>query len=166
MGDHLFREFYAALLYDEEEDYESVIEALTEHLADNPSNAAAYNNLAVALWEIGKTDRALADFAEAIRLAPSEVQPSKGRGMLRQQDGDLAGALADFDAAVRMAPDDPYLRRTRAYARVQAGELTGAVEDFSRAIAVQPEFAQQYLDRAAISERLSQAICHSPPREV
>jgi hypothetical protein len=35
--------------------------------------------------------------------------------------------------------------------------LAGAVEDFSRAIAVQPEFAQQYLDRAAVHERLGQA---------
>lgn len=105
MSDHLFHEFYAALLYDEEEDYESVIEALTEHVAGNPSSAAAYNNRAVALSEIGQIDRALADFAEAIRLAPGEVQPTKGRGMLRQQQGDLAGGLADFDAAVRMAPE-------------------------------------------------------------
>jgi hypothetical protein len=32
--------------------------------------------------------------------------------------------------------------------------LAGAAEDFSRAIALQPEFAQQYLDRATVYERL------------
>jgi Flp pilus assembly protein TadD len=156
MGDHLFREYFAALMYDEEEDYQSVIQSLTDHLVSNPSNAVAYNNRAVAYWEIGQTDRALADFAEAIRLAPDEAQPAKGRGMLRQRRGDLVGALADFDTAIRVAPGDPYLRRTRGHARAEAEQLAGAVDDFSRAIAVQPEFAQQYIDRAAVYERLGQ----------
>ena len=41
MNEDLFQRYYAALLYDEEEGYEYVIESLTDHLADNPSNAAA-----------------------------------------------------------------------------------------------------------------------------
>ncbi len=57
----------------------------------------------------------------------------------------------------RIAPEDPYLRRARAHCRAEAGDLVGAAEDFSRAIAVQPEFAPQYLDRAAVYERLGQA---------
>ena len=156
MDGHLFREFFAALMYDEEEDYEPVIQSLTDHLAGNPSNAAAYNNRAVAFWETGYADRAREDFAEAIRLAPGEAQPAKGRGMLRQQQGDLSGALADFEAAVRVAPNDPHLRRTRGHARAEAGDMAGAADDFSRAIDLQPDFAPQYLDRAAVYERLDQ----------
>jgi hypothetical protein len=34
--------------------------------------------------------------------------------------------------------------------------LTGAVEDFGQAIAVQPQFAQQYLARAAVYDRFGE----------
>lgn len=68
----------------------------------------------------------------------------------------LPAALADLDLAVRIAPEDPYIRRTRAHARVEAGELGGAAEDFTRAIEAEPKFARQYLDRAAVYERLGQ----------
>ena len=153
MDSHLFERCYAALMYDEEKEYEDAIRSLTDHLAANPSNAAAFNNRAVAFWAIGQTERALADFAEAIRLAPTDSQPAIHRGVLLQKIGDLPGALADFDAAVLVAPDDPFLRRTRGHARMAAGEFVGAAEDYCRAIALQPEFRQTYLDRAAVYER-------------
>ena len=82
MASHLFHESFAALMYDEEEDYDHAIRVLTEHLAANPANAAAYNNRGVAYSEIGQPERALADFAEAARLAPSDPMPAKNRGML------------------------------------------------------------------------------------
>jgi Flp pilus assembly protein TadD len=157
MGDHLFQQCYSALMYDEVEDYQYAIQMLTKHLTANPSNAAAYNNRAVAFWEIGQLDGALADFAQAVRLAPDDASPAKNRGMLLQRMGDLPAALAELDLAVRIAPDDPYVRRTRAHARAEARELAGAAEDFSRAIELQPDFAQQYLDRAAVYERMGQS---------
>jgi tetratricopeptide (TPR) repeat protein len=156
MGDHLFQRCWSALLYDEPEFYDETIQSLTEHLAANPTNGAAYNNRGIAYWEIGEIDLALSDFDKAIELARSDALPAKHRGMLLQKMGELSRALADFDLAVSIAPDDAYTLRTRGHARHQAGEFLGAVQDFSRAIALQPEFAQQYLDRAAIYERLGQ----------
>jgi tetratricopeptide (TPR) repeat protein len=153
---YLFQQCWAALMYDELEDYEDVIRLLTDHLQTNPQNAAAYHNRAVAYWEIGQSARALADFDEAVRLAPADSQPAKVRGMLLHKLGNLPAALASFDLAVRIAPDDPYHRRARAHCRTEAGDLVGAVEDFNHAIAVQPNSAYQYLDRAALYERLGQ----------
>ena len=125
-------------------------------LIERRSNAAAYNNRAVAFWEIGEYDRALADFAEAIRLAPDDASPAKHRGMMLQRMGNLPAAPAALDLAVRIAPEDPYIRRTRAHARLEEGDLAGAAEDFTRASEAEPEFARQYLDRAAVYERLGQ----------
>jgi hypothetical protein len=85
VGDHLFRECFTALMYDGVEDDTSAIRALTDHLLGNPTNAAAYNNRGVAHWEIGQTERALADFAEAARLAPADPMPNRNRGMLFQR---------------------------------------------------------------------------------
>lgn len=53
---HLAEQPWAALMCDSVERYESVIRALTDHLCQNPGNGAAYNNRAVAYWEIGELD--------------------------------------------------------------------------------------------------------------
>jgi hypothetical protein len=54
MSDHLFHQSSAALMCDEEEDYDEAIRALTNHLVGNPSNASAYNNRG---WRTGKSGR-------------------------------------------------------------------------------------------------------------
>ena len=156
MADYLLQRCFASLILDEEEDYAEVIRDLTAHLASNPSNAAALNNRAVAYGEIGELNRALADFGEAVRLAPADHHPAKNRGMLLQRMGDLPAALADLDTAVQIAPNDPSVRLTRAHARMQAEAFAGAIEDFSRAIELQPDFGQQYLDRAKAYERIGE----------
>lgn len=42
MANRLFQYYRAVLLYDQEEEYADALQALTDHLAANPSNAAAY----------------------------------------------------------------------------------------------------------------------------
>jgi Flp pilus assembly protein TadD len=78
----LFRECFAALVYDDLEGYEETIQALTDHLAVNPANAAALNKWGVAFWEIGQPDRALEDCNRAAPLARDNPLPAKNRGML------------------------------------------------------------------------------------
>jgi Flp pilus assembly protein TadD len=154
MRDHLLQQFYAALLYDDEEAYENVIRELTEALAADPANAAARNNRAVAFWEIGKVEEALADFEQAIRLARGNPTPAHNCGMLLHKLKDFGAALTALDTAVHIAPENPFVRRTRARTRAELRDWAGAVEDFGRAIEVEPGFAQQYRDRAAMYDRL------------
>jgi tetratricopeptide (TPR) repeat protein len=156
MVNHLLQQFYEALLYDNEADYESVIRLLTVELESRPSNGAAFNNRGVAYYELGDSELALMDFRDAYRVSPLNAIPLKNQGRLLHQQGDLSAALAAFDSAVLLAPNDPYLRRTRASARVDREELRGALEDFTHAIASQPSFAQQYLDRAVVYDRLGE----------
>jgi Flp pilus assembly protein TadD len=155
-GDDLFGQSWSALILDEIDDYEA-IRALTEHLADHPSNASAYNNRGIAYWEIGELGLALEDLGEAIRHAGADALPAKHRAMLRREMGDLPGALADFDQAVAIGPDEPDVRRARAFARIGSGDLAGAVEDFDRAIELEPGFRQTDRDRAAVLERLGES---------
>lgn len=166
MGDHLLEQCYAALMYDEPEDYETIIQWLTHRLRANPSSVAAHHNRAVAYWESGQVERALVDFERAVRLASTDPMPAKIRAMLLQKLGNLPAALESFDLALQIAPDDPHHRRARAHCRAEAGDLAGAVEDLTRAIAVQTEFAQQYLDRAGLYEHLGQASLARDDRAV
>jgi tetratricopeptide (TPR) repeat protein len=170
MDKHITEQPWAALMYDSVEQYESVIRALTDHLGQNPGNGAAYNNRAVAYWEIGELDKALEDFHRAVANSAHDHRPAKHRGMLLKKLGRLDEALASLDHAVRIAPDDPYLRRTRGHVRFQSGRYHEAIEDFSRAIELQPEFKQTYLDRARafemIGNRSGAGEDHARAREV
>src|ERR1043166_3658691 len=53
----------------------------------------------------GELDRALADYAEAIRLDPNNVQALHGRGVVWRDKGDLDRAIADFSAAIAINPE-------------------------------------------------------------
>lgn len=70
---------YAALMYDELEEYEEAIEALTTHIDRGGATGAAYNNRAVALWETGHSAEALADFDRAIAALPDSRCPRDRR---------------------------------------------------------------------------------------
>jgi len=90
---------------------------------------------------------AMADFNQAVALAPSDTIFRESRASLLLERGDATGAVADLDVAVAGAPR-PYLYMERGYARGDAGDLTGAKADFDAAIAGQPDNCQFYEARA------------------
>ena len=71
MGETLLDRCYAALIYDEIEEYEDAIALCCRAIEVNPTNYVALNNRAVAYWEIGRDEEAMADFLAAIEAAPA-----------------------------------------------------------------------------------------------
>ena len=54
MDTELLMQSYQVLIYDEIADYEQTIAGLSAHLQADPTNSHAFNNRAVAHWEIGR----------------------------------------------------------------------------------------------------------------
>ncbi|MGZ4788884.1 MAG: GNAT family N-acetyltransferase [Terriglobales bacterium] len=145
------------LLFDEMEEYQSVIATLNEHLRTHPDDAVAYNNRGLAHSEVGDADDAFGDFAEAIKHAPNDPIPLMNRGdlYLRQKpQPKFHEAIADFDKAIELKGDDPTFHRRRAHACLAADRLEDAVKSFDRAIELDPEFQQTYVERAELYARL------------
>jgi len=181
-NDWLLAKSLRVLLFDEMEEYQSVIAALNEHLTANPRDGVAYNNRGLAESEMGQANEALHDFAKAIECAPKDAVPYMNRGdlYLRQKPkARYSEAIADFDRAIALKSDDATFHRRRAHACLAAGELDEALKSFDRAIALDPEFKQTYVERAAIHERLGdtasashdlrlayESPTHSAPSEV
>jgi phosphinothricin acetyltransferase len=155
--DWLLARSLRVLLFDELEEYHSVIETLNEHLANHPADAIAYNNRGLAHSEMGEYQQAFRDFAAAIQTATKDPVPYMNRGdlyMRHKPQAMFREAIADFDSAIAVKGDDATFHRRRAHACLAAGQLDEALKSFDRAIELDPEFQQTYMERAELHDRL------------
>ena len=93
-------------------------------------------------FDKGDYDGAIADFTEAIRLAPNYVYAYKQRGVAYSRKGDYDRAIADFEAALRINPnlagktrdeierELELARQARGGVATSAPVVTSAPEDF------------------------------------
>jgi Tfp pilus assembly protein PilF len=125
---------------------------LWTHAVHTAPGDFAYHNRGQARHLAGDIDGALADYDQALRLAPERAKVYANRGMARQAKGDLDGALADFDQAIRLDPADPGAYSKRASARYAGGNAAGALADLDAALRLDPEYAEAYYNRANVRQ--------------
>gem|GEM_PF-4058298 len=80
----------------------------------------------------GQLDTAIADYDQAIRLAPS-TRAYEVRGGAYQAKGNLEAAIRDFDEAIRRSPNDAPALEARGIARLAAGDSFGGNADLAKA---------------------------------
>jgi tetratricopeptide (TPR) repeat protein len=151
MGKDLLTKPYRVLFFDELEDYKLAIKKLTEYLESHPQSGIAYNNQGLAHSEVGESDEAFRDFAEAMRYAPDNPIPYLNRGDLylrHKERGNVKEAIDDFTRAISIDGSDASFHRCRAYACLEAERFQEAIDSFSQAIGLEPDFRQTYFDRA------------------
>lgn len=130
------------------------IRACSRLIADIPGSAALHNRRGIAYFRNGEIDRAVADYAEAIRLNPgaTDAQYNRGRALLEKHAYSLA--IQDFNQAIARNPRHALARNGRAWALFKSGNLPAALEDADQAIAVDSKYAPAYDTRAHIYEAL------------
>jgi tetratricopeptide (TPR) repeat protein len=96
------------------QNYEQAIEHFTRAInAGNMADeqlAVAYNNRGSAYDDWGKTEPALQDFDQAIKLDPMFDAPYFNRSFIYERQSNYAKAIADMEKAVSLTPDDDGLR--------------------------------------------------------
>jgi tetratricopeptide (TPR) repeat protein len=97
-------------------------------------------------------DRALADYAAALRLDATQPNLFNSRGELRRRQGDRPGAVADFAAALKLDPQHEAARANK-ISLAQELERIGA----QLAVKGRPSF-----DCARARQRVQKAICADP----
>ena len=87
---------------------------------------------------------ALADYDEAIQLAPDNLQCYYNRGTLRNELGDYNNALADFDKVLEIDPSCMEGRYQHGIISLELRQWETALNDFDTIIAVHPYFLPAY----------------------
>lgn len=117
------------------------VAALEQALATGPTEedtAYLYNNLGIAYARLGDLERARAASAEAMRLAPDNLETLQNRVLilLRSDQADEAAAL------LSSAPQsDPDVLRMVGQVQRQQGQLDAAVASLEAALSIRPSAA-------------------------
>ena len=113
-------------------------------LAARPGNAAALNNLAVALWDQGKLDGAIPYLKEAVRLEPMYAGGHSRLGAALAEKGDWDEALRHLKESVRAAPDDASCHFNLGHALVDRGDADGAIPHLKQALRLRPKYPRAH----------------------
>jgi Tfp pilus assembly protein PilF len=102
------------------------LEIALSNEAEAPDLRAALFGLRGRLYsQLDRQDDALADYSQAVELAPSPDTYLE-RALQYQAMQDTAAALADIDSAIELAPEEPVLLLFRAQLQTEAEDFTAA----------------------------------------
>ena len=106
-----------------------------------------YTNRGIAYRAKGDTNRAIADYTEAMRRDPKYAKAYYNRGNAYSDKGDTDRAIADYSAAIRLEPTyaNAYYNRGNAYS--SKGDTDRAIADYSETIRLEPTYANAYYNR-------------------
>jgi Flp pilus assembly protein TadD len=109
-----------------------------------PDNTDARHALGAALSQAGRTDEAIAEYREAIRLDPASAVALHSLGCSLTTRGDAAGAIRAFENALRVGPDSTETRNSLGVAWLAMGNIDEAVRQYREALRLQPDNADAW----------------------
>ena len=108
--------------------------------ASGETLALAYHNRGNGYYAERDFDRSLADYTEAIRLAPHRGSAYTSRGFAYSAKNDGARAIADFTEAIRIDPRDARNYEARGVLlATDPAKLDQAVADLRKALSLDPK---------------------------
>jgi tetratricopeptide (TPR) repeat protein len=147
------------------QDYDDAIRAATEadeprfgpfglrgliirRVTTNTLQASWFRGRGIVYDRKGESDKAIREFAEAVRLNPADPLTYVDRGIAYKGLRDYDKALADHSEAIRLDPQwaSPYFNRANVFKARK--EHHKAIDDYSAAIRLDPLDPDAYFNRA------------------
>jgi tetratricopeptide (TPR) repeat protein len=142
-------------------DYRSEEIMWTKIAEQRPANPRAHDFLGVLLGARGRTDEAIAQFREAIRLKPDAVEAYDNLGFYLAEQGRLDEAVAWTREAIRLEPGYAASHYNLGWLLARGGRLEEAIPEFREATRLQPDFVDAHNNLAlalARTGRLTEAM--------
>jgi tetratricopeptide (TPR) repeat protein len=120
----------------------------------DPLTAISTNNLlllsANAKYKNHNYLDAIADYTEAIRLAPKDAVAFCGRGVAYYRLNDGRKALKDYNRAIELDPNLSIAYYRRGFLHYLTKDYSSAIVDYNKAIELKPDFALAYSNRGYV----------------
>ena len=130
-----------AYAYGSRGEVDAAIADLTEAIALDDEEPAAFNQRALYYNQQGRWTEAVADLDRAIELRPERGDQYNGRALAHLELGNFALAVEDTTRAIELDPDSPGIRsyyHNRASAYRELGELRLALADLEQLVILDP----------------------------
>ncbi len=124
---------------------------MTEVIRLSPSCASwAYERRGSCWGDLKEFDKAIADFAEAIRLDPKSAESYVGHGLVLHEKGDYDNAIMNYNEAIRLDPTNDLAYVGRGQCRYAKGEYEAAISNTDEALRINPTNSRAWYIRAWI----------------
>jgi protein O-mannosyl-transferase len=132
-------------------------EALFRHaLAVTQNNYLAHKALGIVLGMQGRTDEAINQFQEAIRLAPDYTEAHYSLGIAFERKGQTDEAIHQFQETIRLKPDYAEAHFSLGTGLAMKGRLDDAIKQFQEAIRLNPDYAEAHYNLGTVFGMKSQ----------
>jgi len=125
-------------------DYRSALTIWQDTMEKRPDNARAYNNLGLALVQLGKVQEAIGQYEQALRIKPDYAEAHNNLGVILTRQGRLPEAISQLEQALGLAPDLADTHYNLGIALVQQGKLQEAIGHYEQALRINPDYADAH----------------------
>jgi protein O-mannosyl-transferase len=137
-------------------------ETLWRHtLACTSRNGLAHFNLGAALAAQGRSDEAVAEYQEALAIAPNDAEAHSNLGNALAGQGRIDDAITHYETALKLKPAYAEAHSNLGVALARLGRLDEATRHYQRAIDLDPDYAEAHCNLGnalARQARLDEAI--------
>ncbi|GAA5506947.1 tetratricopeptide repeat protein [Novipirellula caenicola] len=120
----------------------------TDLIEQHPDEGRFLTLRASAWWALGKTEKAVEDFDQAIELGYKEPHAFSSRGLFHAAIGNFDKAIADYNMAIELDPESIAPFVNRAAVHMAQGKVEKAIEDYTAALKIKPANASLLRQRA------------------
>ena len=127
------------------------------------NNYQMHNNLGVALARQGRSQEAMAHYAEALRIRPHLPQVKNNIGGILFQEGRIQEAITQYVEALRITPNYADAHSNLGAALVREGKLEEAILHYEEALRIKPDYAEVHNNLGFALTRqgkLEEAVAH------
>jgi tetratricopeptide (TPR) repeat protein len=110
----------------------------------SPDSFVSHNNLGLAYNNLGRTDKAIEEYKQAISLKPGFADAHNNLGTAYNNLGRTDEAIEEYKEAIRLNPYHAVAHYNLANAYGNKGQIDEAVKEYKKAIRLKPDFAEAH----------------------